>query len=116
MVSKINVPILAQKHTSYTDASASILTSALVVILSNHCCPPLSSSHRLCRAAGLSVVAIVSAGLLTGHKIVGVRMILEDGVSHAVDSSELAFRLAAMGAMRASVSVRGGDLCVGVWV
>lgn len=27
-------------------------------------------------------------------------MVLEDGVSHAVDSSELAFRLAAIGAMR----------------
>ena len=39
-------------------------------------------------------------GLLTGHKIVGVRMVLEDGVSHAVDSSELAFRQAAIGAMR----------------
>ena len=40
------------------------------------------------------------AGLLTGHKIIGVRMVLEDGVSHGVDSSELAFRLAAVGAMR----------------
>lgn len=39
-------------------------------------------------------------GLLSGHKVVGVRMVLEDGVSHAVDSSELAFRLAAIGAMR----------------
>ena len=44
-------------------------------------------------------------GLLTGHKIVGVRMVLEDGVSHAVDSSDLAFRLAAMGAMRTGVCV-----------
>lgn len=39
-------------------------------------------------------------GFLTGHKVVGVRMILEDGVSHLVDSSELAFRLAAKGALR----------------
>ena len=39
-------------------------------------------------------------GLLSGHKVVGVRMVLEDGVSHAVDSSETAFRLAAVGAMR----------------
>ena len=30
----------------------------------------------------------------------GVSMNLEDGVSHAVDSSELAFRLASRGAMR----------------
>lgn len=42
----------------------------------------------------------LSPGLLTGHKIVGVRMVLQDGVSHSVDSSELAFRLAAVGAMR----------------
>ena len=39
-------------------------------------------------------------GLLTGHKLTGVRMVLQDGVSHAVDSSELAFRQAAVGAMR----------------
>ena len=43
---------------------------------------------------------ILSPGLLTGHKIVGVRMVLQDGVAHIVDSSELAFRLAAAGAMR----------------
>lgn len=45
-------------------------------------------------------VEVCDAGLLTGHKIVGVRMVLQDGVSHSVDSSELAFRLAAVGAMR----------------
>lgn len=38
-----------------------------------------------------------------------MRMILEDGVSHAVDSSELAFRLAAMGAMRTSVLEGKGE-------
>lgn len=32
--------------------------------------------------------------------MVGVRMVLEDGVSHIVDSSEIAFKLAARGAMR----------------
>ena len=37
---------------------------------------------------------------MTGHKVVGIRMVLEDGVSHIVDSSELAFRMAALGAMR----------------
>ncbi len=41
-----------------------------------------------------------SAGLLCGHKIVGIRMLLEDGVAHLVDSSELAFKQAAIGAMR----------------
>ncbi|XP_065840715.1 elongation factor G, mitochondrial-like [Oscarella lobularis] len=39
-------------------------------------------------------------GMLTGHRVVGIRMILKDGVSHAVDSSELAFNSAAKGALR----------------
>lgn len=39
-------------------------------------------------------------GLLTGYNISGVRFVLEDGAAHSVDSSELAFRLAAMGAFR----------------
>ena len=39
-------------------------------------------------------------GQLTGHPIVGVRFVLEDGAQHQVDSSELAFRLAALGAIR----------------
>ena len=37
---------------------------------------------------------------MTGHKVVGVRMVLEDGVSHIVDSSELAFKSAARGVMK----------------
>ena len=39
-------------------------------------------------------------GALTGFPIRGVRMVLEDGAAHAVDSSELAFRLAGQGAFR----------------
>ncbi|BGP28644.1 Elongation factor G, mitochondrial [Rhodotorula toruloides] len=39
-------------------------------------------------------------GILTGHQICGVKMVLEDGAAHQVDSSELAFRLAAQGAFR----------------
>lgn len=39
-------------------------------------------------------------GLLTGHVINGVRFVLEDGQHHAVDSSELAFRLAGIGAFK----------------
>ncbi|KAL1407270.1 Elongation factor G, mitochondrial [Vanrija albida] len=39
-------------------------------------------------------------GLLTGYPINGVRFIIEDGAAHAVDSSELAFRLAAIGAFK----------------
>lgn len=42
----------------------------------------------------------MDVGLLTGHKMTGIRMVLQDGVSHSVDSSELAFRQAAVGAMR----------------
>lgn len=39
-------------------------------------------------------------GILTGHPITGCKFILEDGAAHQVDSSELAFRLAAQGAFR----------------
>ncbi|XP_065644637.1 elongation factor G, mitochondrial isoform X2 [Hydra vulgaris] len=39
-------------------------------------------------------------GFLSGHKICGLKFILEDGAAHAVDSNDLAFRLAAIGAMR----------------
>lgn len=39
-------------------------------------------------------------GMLTGHPINGCRFILEDGAAHVQDSSELAFRLAALGAFR----------------
>ena len=39
-------------------------------------------------------------GFITGHKAVGMLLRLEDGASHSVDSSELAFRLAARGAVR----------------
>ncbi|PPR07659.1 hypothetical protein CVT24_003827 [Panaeolus cyanescens] len=39
-------------------------------------------------------------GTLSGNKITGCRMVLKDGAFHAVDSSELAFRLAAIGAFR----------------
>lgn len=43
---------------------------------------------------------ICERGLLTGHKLAGVRFVLEDGAAHGVDSSDLAFRLAAAGAVR----------------
>jgi len=39
-------------------------------------------------------------GTLSGHGVAGCRFVLQDGASHAVDSSELAFRLAAIGAFR----------------
>lgn len=39
-------------------------------------------------------------GSLAGCPVSGVRLVLEDGAFHAVDSSELAFRLATIGAFR----------------
>lgn len=39
-------------------------------------------------------------GLLSGHKIAGVRFIIRDGAHHIVDSNEISFILAAQGAVR----------------
>lgn len=39
-------------------------------------------------------------GTLAGQKVTGVRFVLEDGGAHAVDSSDIAFRLAGLGAFR----------------
>jgi elongation factor G len=39
-------------------------------------------------------------GMLIGMPVVGVRMIVEDGAYHDVDSSDIAFRIAAMAAVR----------------
>eukprot|EP00842_Homolaphlyctis_polyrhiza_P006465 jgi/Hompol1/681/HPOL_002517-RA len=39
-------------------------------------------------------------GALIGHPVTGVRFVLEDGAAHAVDSSELAFKLASSYAFR----------------
>lgn len=56
----------------------------------------------------LSCGIVSCAGLVVGHKVVGLKMVLEDGVSHSVDSSENAFKAAAMGAMRTCEGVGGG--------
>ena len=39
-------------------------------------------------------------GGLIGHPVEGVRVVLTDGASHAVDSSEMAFKIAALSAFR----------------
>ena len=39
-------------------------------------------------------------GALIGHPVENLRVVLADGASHAVDSSELAFKLAALYAFR----------------
>ena len=67
----------------------SVVIQVIIAVISNNCFD--STEYVIC---------CISVGFLSGHKIVGVRMILEDGVAHLVDSSELAFKLAARGAMR----------------
>ena len=46
----------------------------------------------------------LSAGALIGHPVEGVRVALTDGAAHAVDSSELAFKLACQYAFRDAYS------------
>jgi elongation factor G len=41
-------------------------------------------------------------GSLSGNPITGCRFVLKDGAYHQVDSSELAFRLCTIGAVRRS--------------
>ncbi|CAO1636095.1 unnamed protein product [Sympodiomycopsis kandeliae] len=45
---------------------------------------------------------ILEKGSLTGSQVTGVRFVLEDGATHVVDSSELAFRLAVHSAFKES--------------
>ncbi|KAL1508823.1 hypothetical protein AB1Y20_004918 [Prymnesium parvum] len=45
-------------------------------------------------------------GPLTGSPVMGVRVVLQDGAAHAVDSSELAFRAAAIGGFKEAI--KGG--------
>jgi elongation factor G len=42
----------------------------------------------------------VEKGPQIGHPVVGLRVVLQDGQTHVVDSSEMAFRMAAVGAFR----------------
>ncbi|KAF7797009.1 hypothetical protein EIP86_008201 [Pleurotus ostreatoroseus] len=46
-------------------------------------------------------------GSLSGNPVSGVRFVLKDGLAHAVDSSELAFKLAAVGAFREAFAKAG---------
>jgi len=39
-------------------------------------------------------------GMISGHKVTGIRVVLEDGAHHIVDSSDWAFEQAAYGAMK----------------
>ncbi|KAF9475039.1 translation elongation factor G [Pholiota conissans] len=49
-------------------------------------------------------------GSLSGNPITGCRLILRDGAFHAVDSSELAFRLATIGAFREAFKAAGAKI------
>jgi elongation factor G len=49
----------------------------------------------------------VNSGALIGHPVDGVRVVLTDGGAHAVDSSELAFKLACTYAFRAAYEKAG---------
>jgi elongation factor G len=42
----------------------------------------------------------VEKGPLIGHPVQGVRFVVTDGMAHSVDSNELSFRLASIGAFR----------------
>jgi len=53
--------------------------------------------------------AALSGGLV-GYPVEGVKIVLTDGASHAVDSSELAFKLAALAAFRQSFHNAGPKL------
>jgi elongation factor G len=44
--------------------------------------------------------SVMAKGPLAGYEIIGVKMILEDGTHHAVDSSDMAFQICARDAMR----------------
>jgi len=50
------------------------------------------------------------SGPLMDHRMSGARFVLTDGNSHAVDSSELAFKLAAKGAVRQAVEKAGATV------
>jgi elongation factor G len=51
-----------------------------------------------------------ASGTLAGHPVFGARVALTDGAAHAVDSSELAFKLAATYAFRDAYARAGPQL------
>jgi len=53
---------------------------------------------------------VVKEGPLIGHPVVGCRMVITDGGYHAVDSSEIAFRLCARYAFRKGLLAAGASI------
>jgi len=52
----------------------------------------------------------LAKGPLTGAPVMGVRIVLQDGSAHAVDSSEIAFRFAAQGAFKQAMAAGGPQI------
>ena len=76
-------------------------------------CPNIWSIHSnaaCSRQNAGPAAAQVNKGPLTGSPIEGVRMIVTDGKSHDVDSSEMAFRTASTLAFKQGVNKAGGIL------
>lgn len=61
--------------------------------------------------SNLTVFILRDRGSLIGHPVENIRICLTDGASHAVDSSELAFKLASIYAFR-KVLVYSYPVCV----
>ena len=57
-------------------------------------------AHTRADARAQGFFEALEKGSLSGNPICGARMVLNDGLAHSVDSSELAFRLATIGAIR----------------
>ena len=49
----------------------------------------------------------MGVGPLCGSPVMGVRVVLEDGAAHAVDSNEMSFKLAAIGGFRQAMKSAG---------
>lgn len=49
-------------------------------------------------------------GALIGHPVEGVRVVLEDGQTHPVDSSDMAFRFAAASAVKEAMLKAGAQI------
>ena len=54
--------------------------------------------------------AAIKKGTLIGFPIVGVKVTINDGQSHSVDSSDLAFQTAAIGAFRQAYAIAGPEI------
>ncbi|CCE62667.1 hypothetical protein TPHA_0D00230 [Tetrapisispora phaffii CBS 4417] len=59
-------------------------------------------SEKYLAACGKGFEEACEKGPLTGHRVIGVKMLINDGAIHAVDSNELSFKTATMSAFRES--------------